>query len=223
MAIAYDNSTDLGFSAGTTLTAAFTTGTGSERYLLVGILTFDVLDLVTGVTYNGVAMTRLAASPSDVADGEWSYIYGLAAPATGANNVVVTKSLAGGGTVAAAIAYTGCSPVSQPDNSANPTALTGQTSITATLTTNADNCWLVGFFRTGTNMSAGANTTLRANAGGSPTCLFVDSNAAKTPPGSYSLITTFASSFAKYIVISLQPPIIASTVRNFRSLLGVGI
>lgn len=77
----------------TSLTFAYDCGSASNRYLVVFV--GDVSgDSVTGVTYNGVSMTQLGKAnrgPSDTTTLE-GYIYGLHAPATGSNNVVITRS-----------------------------------------------------------------------------------------------------------------------------------
>lgn len=66
---------------------------GTNRLLLVGIGSGASSDVITGVTYNGVAMTRaVGLSPG----GPSAYWYYLVAPPTGNNDVVVTLSSAGG-------------------------------------------------------------------------------------------------------------------------------
>ncbi len=90
-----DGIVDDAFSSATTgadsptLTFSHTVGAGTNQYLIVAVA-FDLNNngTVSGVTYNGVAMTFLVERirlPS-VATSIW----GLASPATGANNVVIT-------------------------------------------------------------------------------------------------------------------------------------
>lgn len=75
-------------NAGTTLTQAFTCS-GVDRALIVCASTRSSSS-VTGVTYNGVAMTSLGAA---VTNGSvTSTIWALSNPASGSNNIVVTVS-----------------------------------------------------------------------------------------------------------------------------------
>jgi hypothetical protein len=69
----------------TTVTVAHTC-TGSNLALFVGLIGFNS---VTGVTYNGVAMTLVR---TEGASDPPSRIYVLANPATGTNNIVATAS-----------------------------------------------------------------------------------------------------------------------------------
>lgn len=64
------------------------TCTGVNLVLYVGVHEAYGVDNVSGVTYNGVAMTRV--KDSFVATG--CYVYRLIAPATGAHDIVVTFS-----------------------------------------------------------------------------------------------------------------------------------
>ena len=86
-AIAFDAASDSGVTGNTALTFAHTVGAGANRYLTVGISTTDGND-PSGVTYDGVAMTKLtsASSGTDVTASWW----GLIDPNSGSNNVVVT-------------------------------------------------------------------------------------------------------------------------------------
>ncbi len=69
------------------------TVSGSNRFLLVSISTNTSIS-ITGVTYNGVTMTALAAAVdnTDSSANSRLHVFRLIAPATGANNVVVTFS-----------------------------------------------------------------------------------------------------------------------------------
>jgi hypothetical protein len=95
--VAFDAAASASASVGTTRTWSHTC-TGADRLLLVFVEIASTSDLVTGVTYNGVAMTRIDNW------GDFStmtlYLYALVAPSTGANNVVVSSS---------SIAIAGCS------------------------------------------------------------------------------------------------------------------
>ena len=80
--------------AGTTVTVAHTIT--SANLLLVGIgvgfndAGTDPLTCVTGITYNGVAMSAVSGSDSDDGNFEGVRWYSLATPDTGTHNVVAT-------------------------------------------------------------------------------------------------------------------------------------
>ncbi len=76
-------------ATGTTLTYSHTVNAGSNTVLWVVAWAANA---VSGVTYNGVAMSQVV---SVSLDGGASAIYELKTPATGANNVVVTCGTTG--------------------------------------------------------------------------------------------------------------------------------
>jgi len=81
------------------------TCSGADRILLVGIFHNASAEHVQSVTYNGVSLTRLAsASVSGAFEHELWY---LVAPATGANDIVVTHNVNPGDLIGCAVSYTG--------------------------------------------------------------------------------------------------------------------
>lgn len=122
------------------------------------------------------------------------YLFRLNAPASGANDVVISSSssvLLHG----RAFSYTGVNQADAPDASTKNTG-TGVTTLTTTLTTVADNCWLVMSSSNKGDADATAGTDTTERDGDAPRVEHgvFDSNAAKTPPGSFSLIANSASS-----------------------------
>lgn len=205
MAIAYDNSSTGGNTSSATLTFALTVGGGSNRALCSGFTANKgSLPSITGVTYAGNAMTASANSPKllPVDTSVRVYFYYQLNPTTGANNEVITFAATTDETRANAVAYSGVGSFPQ-DTSINGTGTSG----TLTMTTTVDNSWLVGVFRNNNdgNGSAGASTTRRSFVSGQNG--FYDSNGAKTPVGSYSIISTWGGS-AEYagIGMSMAPP-----------------
>ena len=86
----FDAATFGGTTGATSLTIAHTC-TGSNRAIYVGTYARDLgVGDVTGVTYNGVALTQIGLTQAD--DNNDLKLWRLVAPATGANNVVVTNS-----------------------------------------------------------------------------------------------------------------------------------
>lgn len=162
MAISYEGQTSYPASdtSASSFTFSHTVPVASNRLLLVGVSINSSSDLVTGVTYNGVSMTRIdtvqAASTSFR-----SYSYGLLAPDTGTHDVVVSLSSATY-TYITANTYTGVSQTGLPDSHATGTDASG--AFTLTTTVSATGCWLWGHNRSNGGMSAGSSTTVTCNA-----------------------------------------------------------
>jgi len=161
MAIAFDAQSNNGTSGtGTSVTLSHTC-TGSDLILWVGLGIYEPSggDCITGVTYNGVAMTqaiKYAASAT-----EEVYLYYLVNPATGANDIVASASTTVDEFNVRASSFTGAKQTGVPDASVSNQA-TSATSLTTTVTTIADNCWLVGMYNSNaSNVSAGTGTTFR--------------------------------------------------------------
>jgi uncharacterized repeat protein (TIGR01451 family) len=91
--VAYDNASSAQSQSNNPITFAHTTGTGSNRLLVVGFVMKDP-KTVTSITYNGVALTK-AGAIANTSNVEVQIWY-LVNPASGANNVVVNWA---GGTV----------------------------------------------------------------------------------------------------------------------------
>ncbi len=189
MAIAFDASVGLQLATGP-LTFAHTC-TGSNRILFVGLTTITAGDVVTGVTYAGVAMTRVNIASQGL---NCVYLYCLVAPASWANNVVATVGVADV-VYGRAASYTGASQVSStPDNTAAD-AVSGATTLSVTLTPSRDNCWTVAIFRNDidNNSTAGTGTTFRSIDGLNST-IMGDSNGKIHPAAATSLTENWAGS-----------------------------
>lgn len=187
MAIAYDNSTQ-GNSSTSSLTFSHTCS-GSDRVLILDIY-WGAARTVSGVTYAGVAMTEVVA-PLDTGGNERHGMYYLIAPATGANNVVITLS-GTTGIVGIASSYTGADQTAPIGATRTELGLETGTSYSEALTTATDNSWVVWATRdyAGRTISAGANTALRQREAAIYGMIFADSNAAVTPAGSRTLTLT---------------------------------
>lgn len=199
--IAFDAATNFTrVNPGTSLTFAHTC-TGANGMLFVGVVADS--DLVTGATYNAVAMVLVAKHTYTGTAKQ--YLFMLGAPTSGSNNVVVTAS---GSTqiLGGAVSYTGAQYVQVADASGTANVGAGATAINKSITTIANNCWLVAVFRNdaGDALSAGAATTLRGSTAFG--CRMGDSNAAITPPGSAGLQATWASSITAGMVIASFAP-----------------
>lgn len=186
--------------AGTSLTYSQTC-TGSNLILFVGVGVESASDIVTGVTYNGVAMTRVPTNGFQTGNGESAYLYYLINPPTGAHNVVVSTNTSTDIRSSSA-SYVGSRQINQPDASNKNTLAGTPGSITTSVTTTVDNCWLVSYCQSNSGaLSAGTGTTSR-NA--SATQSIGDSNGAKSPAGAYSMQWTATHGF-NMIIASITP------------------
>lgn len=203
MAITYDSSANAGSTSSSSLSYSHTC-TGSNLGLVVFVKVYNTSNLVTGVTYGGVAMTKNTSASGQDADNRYSYTYTLANPSTGANNVVVSLSSATY-VNSTSQSYAGCNTSSLID-STGAALNTSSTTVTTTTTTVADNCWLVGSFNGARIYTPGAGTTQRQTNSSADYIFSFDSNGAKTPAGSHSLAGTQASSAnSRSYIISIAP------------------
>lgn len=171
-----------GSVSGSSLTFSHTCS-GVDRILVVAVsANGSTGDQITGVTYNGVAMTRAKVQQLDT-QGIFTYFYILVASATGANNVVISAS---GSFVirGVSVSYTGASQTGQPDAvHSNAAWANPGTSVSADVTVVAANCWLLGAVQ---NDSANAMTpsgdlTTSRGHDGANVLTFGDSNGAVAP------------------------------------------
>lgn len=209
MAISFDAAVAATPTGGTSNTWSHTCS-GTNRILFVFVyLNSGGADLVTGVTYNGVALTLIDKQGNSDSGNDWTYLFYLINPSTGANNVVVSASTSVG-IFGMSSSYTGANQSGQPDASAKQTAANGGT-VTTTLTTIANNCWTVLGSGGARITSASTGSTQRAtDTAGSA---IYDSNGPITPPGSTSMsLTTAAGDRDGYIMASFSP--VASATAN---------
>lgn len=179
-------------------------------------------DAIGTVTYAGGTMTRAGIGSASNAGGTTTgYLYYLASPATGANNLIWYQNTSGQIRGVSA-SYSGAATTGIPD--AIGTFFNGTTtSLSGTITTGIDNCWLVsGLSNDAAAGTGGANTTTRGTAVAS---FLGDSNAVQTPAGAGSQTWNMPLARALLFIASFapseQPP--APTVPSFKSLTGVGM
>lgn len=128
MAVTFDAAANGQTAFGTTLTYSHTVS-GTDRALFVAVVVGGGV-AISGVTYNGVAMTA-------VETGSTTYrLFALAAPATGANDVVVTAASAEV-IVAVSASYNGVDQVTPYDGV--QASATGDGSPSVTVTSATDN------------------------------------------------------------------------------------
>ena len=132
MAITLDGSVTSNAETGTT---SITVASNTNRLLIVSYATYQGGG-PSGITYNGVALTKIVEQLGSFS--EQCSIWGLVAPDTGTNNVVVS----GGGSY---YAYGIYSLYNCDQNLPSVTSKTGGDSLTASLaiTTVTDNSWVI--------------------------------------------------------------------------------
>lgn len=201
MAIAFDATSNGTAGAGTSLSVNHTC-TGSNRILWVNGQVQNPVGAVT-CTYNGVSMTSVDSPAIDGhANNVQTWLFYLIAPATGTNSIVLTAATSGDNFYISAASYTGAAQSSVPDAHAFVQNTVATTSTTLTVTTVANNCWLVGAFRNEIGGATdGTGTTSRYNGGDHA---IADSNGG-VATGSNSLIQNFSSSKNAGIVCSFAP------------------
>lgn len=191
MAIAASTTADCGLAnPGTSLTKAMTLS-GSNLALVVGLF-LETTDAITGVTWGGVALTQASKVLTPGASGRYQYIYYLLAAAAGTADVVIStgSSVQIGGVAAS---YTGVDSGGLAGTSGSNT--TTGTSLTGTMTTTADNSWMVmNALATSQAVSPSTGCANRQSWTLNDNMRLVDSNAAITPAGSYSETVTIGSS-----------------------------
>lgn len=172
-------------------TQAFTVGAGSNRVLLVWLNWLRSTTETASITYAGVSMTLV--NNYVFSGGPYGSLWHLVAPATGANNLVITHN----GTTFTAFIYSanGVDQVTPLGTvSSDLTGVSGVTSTPALAPASAVGDLIVGFLNTNTAITApaatGTGATLRQNgndADADGVALFMDQTAAAgTTTGGFS-------------------------------------
>ena len=207
MAIARDNKA---YNHGTTSSNTFTysyTCTGSNLGLFVVISNGTSVGTITGVTYNGVSMTQIGFQDNSGGSGVNTYMFYLSAPATGANNVVVTASVATANIEVATISYTGVKQTGQPaahngQDFGHTSTSTGSQSVTPT----DANSWVVWVLYYADNVFTFTNATVQELTTTFWGMGLLDSNGA-VPASSYTMSWTSneGNSWEQGIIAAISP------------------
>lgn len=210
MAIAFDTSTSFIAVAGTTTNGNITVAATSNRYLFVVTGSYT-----TAITFDGVSLTKLNQNVQTYNAG-FSFVpnvsvWGLQNPSTGTKTLAVTAS--GTSDPISAAVYNGVDPVQAEAYTTNQTNGNSVATQTDTISTLTNNAWIATFIKgvgnVGRTFTAGAGTTARSqtSTGGGDTVGILDSNAAKTPAGSYSLVTNWSSNvgWLSSVMYSIKP------------------
>ena len=202
MAIAFDAVTGGNRNpiAGNNLSFSHTC-TGSDRFLLVFVAD-NMSGNVTGITYNGVTMTDIS-SGYNVNGAVDLTVYGLIAPATGANTVSINFAASSSWGAAVAHSYTGV------DQSTFPTIFTNNkvtsTSITTSATTTVDDSWLVSSARGSSSGATSASTGATTRFSTAGFIQTYDSGGATGGAGSKSMRITGSNQVLGMQLVVLAP------------------
>ena len=202
MPLAFDATANGAATPGTSITYSHTC-TGSNLILLVAIVNSGGTggDVITGITYNSVAMTNAIS----VDGGNFRvYWWFLVNPATGANDVVVSSSDSEFLRSASA-SYTGALQTGQPDGTDSDIQTPG-TTITSSITTTEDNSWNMSAVANASNLDMTASTGVGAERNNVVNVLHIgDSDAPKTPAGAHGMTWTCSSQNLAAVQISIAP------------------
>lgn len=202
-ATAYD-ANGQGDGSGTSITWSHTC-TGSDRALFVTVLgdDNDPADEVSGITYNSVSMTRVGTTKTG--NLRKIYLYALANPSSGANNVVVSFSASQGYAFGASVSYTGVNQTTPYDDEGTYASGSEVSSpYNQTITTTVDNSWVMMTLTGAGAGAAGTDTTERYD---NTAILIYDSNAVVSPAGDRVLQMTYsASHYIESVYCAILPP-----------------
>lgn len=197
----------------TSQTTAFNVGAGTDRFLYVWVLgDAAATSGISGVTYAGVSMTKLATHRVG-ADRSFD-VYYLVNPTSGSNNVVITRGVSGL-IVSGFVAYTGVNQTTPIPSNTTFTDTTADTTIAENFTTTLNNSWAIIGMRddTGRTITPGSGYTSRVTNVGNGIHLG-DSGAAITPAGVHTFNATFNANCSHgAILFELAPSAAAPTFR----------
>lgn len=185
-AIGFNATSGVAISAGVSSQTYAHTIAGANTLLVVSAWVRTSEHTLTDIKYNGVALTAIDQIQGYL-NTDTQYLQYLVAPTDGTNNIVQTYSASGyaGGE---AISYTGAKQTNQPDASLTDAGDGASNNFTLTLTTIADNTWMVASWQPADGTcTAGTNTVIRSTGGVVQTA---DNGTAQTPAGSHSLNMT---------------------------------
>lgn len=211
MAIAFNAAADGGNTTiASSYSYSYTCGSGSNRMLLVGVEGNVSSDLITGVTYNGVAMTLVNKQLVQ----RWMYLFYLLSPTSGANTVAISASGTCDLILSGAADYTGVIGLDLAVQSTSGSA----NSITKSITTLVNNDWVM-WYGTGFDASSAPSTSTgstRAVEGSFGSWALCDSNAVVSPAGAFSAEFGYSGTSAGGlgIIVAAFSPVVPPTPVN---------
>lgn len=191
MAIAFDAVSESAVGSGSTLSWAHTCA-GSDRLLVVATGVRDG-QVVNGITYNGVALTKIRHDEGPDSAVKRTELWRLVAPAAGAHTIEVTWGAAPSDwNVGAGVSLTGVDQ-STPVDAQNGATGSGTTASGA-VTTVADNAWVLdAVAHLGNTLAVGAGQTARSERetiGPGSDAFGASTEGPKTPAGAVTMSWT---------------------------------
>lgn len=199
-AIAFDNFTSYD-GPGNENTSTFShTNTGSNLFMVVHTRAVSGTETVTGTTYNAVSMTKSANLNVGVASNDNISFFYKAGPSSGANNVVVSSSNSNLENHRAA-SYTGASQGAIDNTGSTNPGNSGATSLSLSITSVADNCWITAGLRNEAGDFTASVGTLR----GAGNAIAICDNGPKTPAGSVTVTATHSAHYDAAMGVTFAP------------------
>lgn len=167
------------------LTWSHTVGAGTNRALVVAVGTYSATArTVTGITYNGVALTKIDAQTAALeANNQSGELWVLAAPAVGTANVVVTFSGTADFCVGFAESYTGdANPIQIGAVNKVSSAVAASSNPACSVNVTHSGAWLVGMA-----YSRSTNITPSNGRPGAATGLAINDSAAAVSTGTQTI------------------------------------
>lgn len=201
------------------------TCTGTNRYLTVGISMLSVGgSSVSSITYNGVNLSLIKAQAS-VSGAVRAELWGLVAPASGSNTIVVTLSAALD-SIGGAVSFTGVHQTSPTEGAASATATNvGAADATVDVVTVANKDVCVDVVATSdTAITVGAGQTSRNNVTGTLGSGAMSTEGPKTPAGTVTMSWTNVDAATTWSIASVAlRPVAASALGSLYTQLERGI
>ena len=174
MAITFGNTSENGSQGNTTWSH-----NSNGDFLLVGFN--STADTVSGVTYNGSAMTRIGTVLNHSGIGRYVEIWGLASPASGAHDIVITGGANHNGGAVSISGYV--------SNSGFNKGTSATSSITVGVTTTVDTAYVVAFgvFVSYSSLGTGVSAIV-GSINGDTNVQFIRSTNAVSPAGAFNMV-----------------------------------
>lgn len=210
----------------TSTTTAAITVSGTNNMLLVAVSDQDNSNNantnVTGVTCNGVAMTKIDVQAVNAGYGNSISLWGLLGATSG--NIVATRNHVQD---ALAISYTLYSNVDQSTPISSLTKTKGgstASSFTGTLTTSTTFCWLaMGVYSSvgGDTLSPSSGCIKRISTNGSINSYFDSAGSSPTATSNSIAVADTGSHVYGYVMVEIRPYVAPATTTTYANLLAM--
>lgn len=189
--ILFDAASNSGYNTADALYSWSHMWQGGNRVLVVGVsLLTDAGVTVTGITYNGIALTKIGHVATAAIRAEQWYLKSDTTGAPGPGTYTIEVTLSGtADSVGSATSYNGVHQTSPIEAFNSATAVNGAAAdATVDITTVADNDWVVDCLATDdTAVTVGAGQTSRVNVTGASGSGTMSHEGPKTPAGGVTM------------------------------------